>query len=765
MSPPRDRENPFYLPIGATGLAEPGCLRQGALVAMLGLAAAACARLANLGGDSQASLWSLAGDAMFWIMRIPASALGQPSPGEQVGWLWPLAALLVFGLTAAFPLADAAGRMAHHLSLSDAFPVSDHKGRGMAYRLAIPLVLAVPLLIAAWLWLRDPGDTLALRLVRALVLSLFFQVAAMILGGAMACCYVEGRDPLEALRRMVRLLQSQKGHFGRTAVYTLPRWLGVSALSFGCTWATLLMPFLVAAWALPPWLAFTGPLDSVFLRAARFVLLLVVALVFLLFWGILFKAGQTLLRVIAVAGAIATAWCFLVLPFLPEDTRAGSATWFVEAWRYLWNGDSPVSAATAAALGITGVVVVVNSLVIAGMWFFLYPLAAGVCIFFSLRCAAERVAYRSSGQIQQGATSSLFSAPGTFLFARGGTSALETLKPPRGWLPLVWIGVTPRLLALALLSLLLAGGVAALAWSSGGDSLHGPGILIAAVIAALVGGCPLLCRFIGIRLRAGGRAADQRLLKDKLLPLFALGTLAVVLLNAILLLIGVALGGALGLIPGAGPIVWAFLYPLILPGANRLVISLVSWLPGVLLLPAVVATDIGPAARFSDVQQQTEYYARTSPWVFLGSLIAGLPLATLPSLAAAALGGGCLLWQRAHPATSGLTVFVAGLAFAAASILAVVGLAAAITNAYMVVRRVAADRPFRVGDLVILGRHNQVRGNDNWASEMDRYVGRQARIKAFVGRDLSGCEVIHVDIDRGQFGWRVDNLSRTVLST
>ena len=83
-------------------------------------------------------------------------------------------------------------------------------------------------------------------------------------------------------------------------------------------------------------------------------------------------------------------------------------------------------------------------------------------------------------------------------------------------------------------------------------------------------------------------------------------------------------------------------------------------------------------------------------------------------------------------------------------------------------RRPACRRPrtetteshdgFRVGDRVILGRHDVVNGSDNWAQQMDRYVGRTAIIMQIGAPDSAGCGVVRVDLDRGRWMWRTRNL-------
>jgi hypothetical protein len=67
--------------------------------------------------------------------------------------------------------------------------------------------------------------------------------------------------------------------------------------------------------------------------------------------------------------------------------------------------------------------------------------------------------------------------------------------------------------------------------------------------------------------------------------------------------------------------------------------------------------------------------------------------------------------------------------------------------------------PIRVGTLVILGRHREVDGDANWVSSMDQYVGQQARVARLAGTDTAGCPVVTVDVDNGEFYWRIRDMT------
>jgi hypothetical protein len=63
--------------------------------------------------------------------------------------------------------------------------------------------------------------------------------------------------------------------------------------------------------------------------------------------------------------------------------------------------------------------------------------------------------------------------------------------------------------------------------------------------------------------------------------------------------------------------------------------------------------------------------------------------------------------------------------------------------------------PVRVGTEVVIGRHREVDGETNWVALMDPYVGRRARVTQLVGVDDQGCPLIAVDIDNGDWYWRL----------
>lgn len=63
--------------------------------------------------------------------------------------------------------------------------------------------------------------------------------------------------------------------------------------------------------------------------------------------------------------------------------------------------------------------------------------------------------------------------------------------------------------------------------------------------------------------------------------------------------------------------------------------------------------------------------------------------------------------------------------------------------------------PIIIGSEVILGRHTFVNGSENWNDSMLQYVGQVATVTDFAGSDSQGCPVVRVDIDDGDWYWRI----------
>ena len=65
---------------------------------------------------------------------------------------------------------------------------------------------------------------------------------------------------------------------------------------------------------------------------------------------------------------------------------------------------------------------------------------------------------------------------------------------------------------------------------------------------------------------------------------------------------------------------------------------------------------------------------------------------------------------------------------------------------------------YRVGDKVVIGAHRYIDEDNNWADDMLEYVGRTATITTMEGTDGSNSYIVHVDIDNGDWYWRVETM-------
>lgn len=59
------------------------------------------------------------------------------------------------------------------------------------------------------------------------------------------------------------------------------------------------------------------------------------------------------------------------------------------------------------------------------------------------------------------------------------------------------------------------------------------------------------------------------------------------------------------------------------------------------------------------------------------------------------------------------------------------------------------------GARVVLNRHRTIDGETNWAEEMDALIGQEAEVVEIGSVDAEGCPVFHVDVDDGEWAWRV----------
>jgi hypothetical protein len=71
----------------------------------------------------------------------------------------------------------------------------------------------------------------------------------------------------------------------------------------------------------------------------------------------------------------------------------------------------------------------------------------------------------------------------------------------------------------------------------------------------------------------------------------------------------------------------------------------------------------------------------------------------------------------------------------------------------------AGSYGYKVGDRVIIGAHRYIDEDNNWADEMGEFIGEEATITSFEGTDGTGSFLVHVDIDDGDWYWRVETMS------
>lgn len=66
---------------------------------------------------------------------------------------------------------------------------------------------------------------------------------------------------------------------------------------------------------------------------------------------------------------------------------------------------------------------------------------------------------------------------------------------------------------------------------------------------------------------------------------------------------------------------------------------------------------------------------------------------------------------------------------------------------------------YQSGDSVIIGAHRYISEDNNWADEMSEFVGQTAKITSMEGKDGTDSAIVHVDVDSGDWYWRVETLS------
>jgi len=71
----------------------------------------------------------------------------------------------------------------------------------------------------------------------------------------------------------------------------------------------------------------------------------------------------------------------------------------------------------------------------------------------------------------------------------------------------------------------------------------------------------------------------------------------------------------------------------------------------------------------------------------------------------------------------------------------------------------AGSYGYQVGDMVVISAHRYIDSDNNWADDMAAYVGQTATITTLEGTDGSESYLVHLDIDDGDWYWRVETLS------
>lgn len=704
--------NPFVLPIHLAGLGEEKlnklCL---ALVCFAILAAGAAVTVAETSGWSRIGVWSLIEDAAFAAVRHPRNFIAFCLEVHAAGWLTPLSisAFVLFALFANFSLTAASRFMAGKLSGSMYFFYS-RKSRRTGFPLAFLFLLSILGGGLLWIALLHPDDSLSLRVVRLIGIGVFVMFSCMLFGGSLAIVHEEHRKCFEALWRMVALAFSARGSFARAAVYTLPRWIGLGFMNWLALYFIVLVPFFISA---------------------------------------------------------------ALLGLLAPKYFSSTPLWFIAAGGYL-RGEPYSSLPSGGILFIffAGYFVVFSTAINLGRFLFFYPLAAGVCAFYSLRQEKEGLEYRSSmGSSQTKPGGKLLSA-GQFLFKPGGSTALASLTPPRGWLALTVAGMSPA----TLLIFLATGSLAMiLAWETSKEGSELPKVPLPVIILVLlILFLPVLCRRVGKFLTRDQFRKDGIRWFIRLFFLTAsIWLLFLLYMGAAAIMIGLV--AAIGLIPTIGPIVWPVLYvPMILCGVFVLV-GIEKGIFGSMMLSPALAVDMGLKAKVSSALKHLDRRITQAQWAFLSIMLMGLPFALVPAVLGMIL---LSIMDLALPAGQGagwLGIFISAwygesvpqanwrdyLGAAIMLGLLLQGLTVAMTNAYLTVFHRQDWQRFLVGDLVLIGRQDILNGNDYPIAETEQYVGNLATIVSVGEKDSSGYDVVRVDLDNGQFTWRTENLIRT----
>jgi hypothetical protein len=439
---------------------------------------------------------------------------------------------------------------------------------------------------------------------------------------------------------MLHLILCQKGLFLRAVVYGLPLWLFLCLVDVVVFSGALLLPFLISHYGLSTWLIVLGPVPSLLVRIIRFIGLVVVGLLLVIFWSIMIAAPNKRelpitpkWRLGLIVALCSTVWAFWAMPLLH---LSASLPGLLPAGDWLRDGRivMPSTALRLVGLGLIGIGISWALAKRVGIWLFLYPAAYGVFAFFHLRHEAEGTPHRSPSDPKAAIRRSGFSNLGGILFKTGTQSALDSFLPPRGWAPLLWLPYAPRILVpscILVLVLMLCN--LPVTW------LHGAWRVLwlcTSVLALALMFFPILSRSV-IRYLVTHKEPDLSI--GRLAGRAAIMFLIYVAFSLVILL-PLALCGTLATFPLVGPVLWAVLYAVYFVPCGIMATQFLLFLgPGMLMLSPLVAHD----AHAKWDQLATCLDNQTG--AFLGATLCGLLVTGAPVISVVLL---LMLYARAH---------------------------------------------------------------------------------------------------------------------
>ena len=665
----------FYLPTGSLLSEATGVQFRGFVICLTGMVLVlVLVVIGVVGHQASFSVVRAGADVAFVFVRIPRSWTSSfPEIGPS-GWAWLCVTgfAILFAVSASLQLSSSARSMTGVLS---ARRLPDDNIGIRRLPLASAFLLCLILGLAIWLALLTSSDSIMLRLVRVVAIALICQIACMVLGGALAMSHAEGMTSKEALNGMLLLAWRQKGSFMRAAVYSLPRWLGTCVVLWCAAAGAILLPVLVGERLLHYWLVLVGSAGTLHILATV-VSVLFGCFVFIVCWAIYSEQKRRLARSFVVAVGATTVWGLFVLPFMSSRSGFGEEQWLADIWHYVL-GSTPTSLSSLSQIGLVGIglfAVFVTALVL-GIQLIMYPLAIGVGTYFTLRQGVSGKAHGFAARAAGDGSGSLLSGQGAIMFGSGGESALSSVSPPRGWMSLAWAGLRPAPLFTSLLIGLLAAVLFVTPqYSAPGWAWIG---LLGVTFLAMAALAPIACRGIGTWLHRAPVRTSSR--KPTELSRLLLGGLGVLIASVAAVAVVAALGTSLGLIPTVGPILLACVCPLMMWGAFTVLLGILNgWLLGSIMLPAIVAVDVGPSDKSREVADKVDTEATAGSWGFLVAMLAGIPFAMLPAIVVALVFA--ILRFAAILPSDAVFLFVGVWGIAG---LGYLGLATTVTNAYM----------------------------------------------------------------------------------